>query len=56
MEKGILGSKEVRWKWCGVDVAWTGRGWSAGRDVGEGRDVVKGGMWVKGGVGCMVGA
>ena len=29
LEKEILGSKEVRWKWCGGDVAW-----SEGRDVG----------------------
>lgn len=37
LEKGILGSKEVRWKWFGGDVVW-----SAGSDVGEGWDVGKG--------------
>ena len=35
LEKVILGSKEVRWKWFGRDVAWSA-GWDVGRSMGWG--------------------
>ena len=35
LEKGILGSKEVRWRWFGRDVAWSA-GWDVGRSMGWG--------------------